>query len=153
MDPLDYKVLGLYWDNGYYLDTGVPFGLIFGSFWCQKTTDAIRHIMQAHGYTIFNYSDDLISISKSLEEAQDAYRFLLALLDDLGLPVSANKLTPPTRCLTCLGIEFDIDQACIRIPQDKLDNIRDVSLGLTDLKLLSVNSNHCWGSCYTLVNV
>ena len=71
VDPLDYKVLGLYWDNSYYLDTGVPFGLIFGSFWCQKTTDAIRHIMQAHGFTIFNYSDDLISINKSLEEAQD----------------------------------------------------------------------------------
>ena len=52
--------------------------------------------------------------------------FLLALLDDLGLPVSANKLTPPTRCLTCLGIEFDIDQACIRIPQDKVENIRQL---------------------------
>ena len=73
IDPLDYKSLGLYWKNGYYIDTGVPFGLIFGSFYCQKTTDSIRYIMKAHGFTIFNYSDDLISINTSLQEAEDAW--------------------------------------------------------------------------------
>ena len=34
VDPRDYKHLGLFWDDLYFLDTGIPFGLIFGSFFC-----------------------------------------------------------------------------------------------------------------------
>ena len=46
--------------------------------------------------------------------------FLLALLQDLGLPVSERKLEAPCRELTCLGIVFDISCQQIRIPQLKL---------------------------------
>ena len=96
VDPLDYRLLGLFWNDRYYIDSAIPFGLIFGSFFCQKTIDANRHIMHSYGFTIYNYSD-LIAIHSSLDQAQAAYNFLLALLKDLGLPVSANKLTPPAR--------------------------------------------------------
>ena len=36
VDPADYKNQGLYWDDQYYIDTGIPFGLIFGSFSAKK---------------------------------------------------------------------------------------------------------------------
>ena len=62
----------------------------------------------------------------SLEQAQAAYNFLFALLKDLGLPVSANKLIAPAHCVMYLGIQFDIDAACIRIPHEKLQAIRQL---------------------------
>ena len=48
---------------------------------------------------------------------------LRTLLQDLGLPVNPDKLTPPTKRLTCLGIEVDIEANILRITPDKLDEI------------------------------
>ena len=79
--------------------------------------------MQSYGFPVYNYSDNLIGISASLAEAEAGYNFLCALLNDLGLPASAAKLCPPTRCMTCLGIGFDVDNAYIRIPPAKLHEI------------------------------
>ena len=39
---------------------------------------------------------------------------------------SVNKLEPPTRKLICLGIEFDLEAHCIRIPPEKLQEITDL---------------------------
>ena len=36
VDPADYIHLGLFWNDRYYVDTGIPFGLIFGSFSVKK---------------------------------------------------------------------------------------------------------------------
>ena len=63
IDPIDYDVLGLYWDQAYFIDSGVPFEAKLGSFFCQATTDAIRFIMAQYGYHIFNYSDDILRVS------------------------------------------------------------------------------------------
>ena len=94
--------------------------------------------MQSYGFPVYNYSDDIIGISSSLAEAEAGYNFLCALLDDLGLPASAAKLCPPSRCMTCLGIEFDVDHAYIRIPPGKLHEIMIlyVNHGMEKLKLL-----------------
>ena len=94
MDPRDYKHLGLFWDNQYLLDTEILFSLIFGSFFCPKATESIRYTMYCDRFPVLNYSDDIIGISSSLEEAEAGFRFLCALLQDLGLPASVTKLCP-----------------------------------------------------------
>ena len=38
----------------------------------------------------------------------------------LGLPLAIRKLTPPTRCITWLGITVDADQRTLSIPHSKL---------------------------------
>ena len=55
--------------------------------------------------------------------SEQAFVFLLALLDDLGLPTSSKKVEAPCRVLTCLGIEFDMDKHIIRIPPAKLSEM------------------------------
>ena len=72
---------------------------------------------------MINYSDDQMTICSSWEEACHAYIFLVALLNDLGLPISVSKLEPPTLHLTGLGIEIDIDNRLLRIPGEKLQDI------------------------------
>ena len=36
VDPTDYMHLGSYWNDGYYIDTGITFGLIWGGFFVKK---------------------------------------------------------------------------------------------------------------------
>ena len=126
IDPNDYSLMGLYWDGAYYQDVGLAFGVKLGSFFCQSVTDAIRHIMAQHGFTVYNYSDDILGIHSSKAISEQAFIFLLALLDDLGLPTSSKKVEAPSRVLTCLGIEFDMDNQEIRIPHVKLNEILEL---------------------------
>lgn len=126
IDPNDYARLGLFWEDVYYLDTSVPFGVKPGAFFCQQVTDAIRYIMHQHGFSMLNYSDDQIIVCPDWDTACQAYIFLLAILRDLGLPVSASKLQTPTRCMTCLGIEFDMNAQQIRIPKEKILEIHSL---------------------------
>ena len=82
IDPKDLDLLGLSWDGwrsliqNYYL--GVAMGRKFFS-------DAVRHAMHRHGFTVIKYVDDFIG--------QRSYDFLLQLLCDLGLEVSVKKIS------------------------------------------------------------
>ena len=42
IDPLDYSVMGLCWENKTYVDVSMAFGLKVGAAMCQMTTDAIK---------------------------------------------------------------------------------------------------------------
>ena len=44
------------------------------------------------------------------------------------MPVNSDKLTPPTKRLTCLGIEVDIEANGLRIAHDKLHEIHQECL-------------------------
>ena len=56
-------------------------------------------------------------------KADHVFQRLCALLDELGLPINYEKLTPPTKKLSCLGIDIDIDNNTMSIAEDKLKEI------------------------------
>ena len=122
VDPADIHVLGLTWQDKYYVDLAIPFGYNHGSACCQRVTDAIRHICAKRGYWLFAYVDDMIGLELP-HKAFEAYEFLLALLEELGLPISTPKSVPPSPVVTCIGITVDILQSQLRISEDKLSNI------------------------------
>ena len=43
-DPLDWPFLMLHWEDQFYLDISIPFGLRHGASACQKTTEAVSAI-------------------------------------------------------------------------------------------------------------
>ena len=65
IDPNDYPLMGLFWNGGYYQHVGLAFGAKLGNFFCQFVTDAIRYIMAQNGFTVYNYSDDILGIHSS----------------------------------------------------------------------------------------
>ena len=86
------------------------------------TQNAIAFIMAKQDVKLHCYIDDyVVVVPRARTEA--AFQFLRTLLQDLGLPVNLDKLTPPTKRLTCLGIEVDIEANVLRIAPDKLDEI------------------------------
>ena len=136
VDPVDALKFGIQWDGLYFLDQCVAFGCTHGSAAFQMVSDAVTFIMQKHGAKIFAYIDDYIGIS----EASDAMRHfndLHALLIRLGLPINQQKLSPPSKTLTCLGVHIDTPKASLSIDQDKLTSIHKECFHIVDKKYLS----------------
>ena len=121
MDPSDYQKLGLNWD-GFYFDSCLPFGFKHGSKIFQRTSDAVRFIMNKQNYDIINYIDDLIGFGLP-STVYDSFQYLCDLLQELGLTISKKKLVPPSTLVTCLGVQIDTVQGTIAVPPEKLQKI------------------------------
>ena len=86
--------------------------------------------------------------------AEAAFQCLRTLLYNLALPVNSDKLTPPTKLLTCLGIEVDIEANVLRIAPDKLHAIHQECVFVRQRTHLTKKQlQSLMGSCYTYKNV
>ena len=82
-------------------------------------SDAVTFIMQKHGAKIFAYIDDYIGIADACD-ATHHFNDLHTLLIRLGLPINQQKLSPPSKTLSCLGVHINIPDASLSIDQEKL---------------------------------
>ena len=123
IDPRDIDLLGIKFLDQYFIDRSVPFGYRNGSQIFQRCSDAIRFTMKQHGFPhLFNYIDDLIYVGLP-SNIHASFRFLLKLLQDLGLDISRKKLVAPDTVVTCLGIQIDTVTRTLSIPHKKLQEI------------------------------
>ena len=126
IDPRDIDLLGLKFQNQYFIDKSVPFGYRNGSQIFQRCTDAIRFTMQQHGFPhLFNYIDDLIYTGLP-SNINHSFQFLLQLLQELGLDISHKKLVSPSTSVVCLGIHMDTVNRTLSIPHEKLAEIVNI---------------------------
>ena len=88
------------------------------------------------GQNVLAYIDDYIGISEA-SDAMHHFNDLHALLIRLGLPISQQKLSPPSKTLTCLGVHIDIPKASPSIDQEKLISIHKECFHIADKKYLS----------------
>ena len=122
LDPSDYDLLGLSWNDVTYVDTCLPFGARHRTQIFQRISDAIHFGMRQRGYSVINYVDDFVGIGTP-SVASASYHCLLDLLRRLGLDVSQKKLCPPSTKAICLGVEIDMVRRTIAIPDEKLQRI------------------------------
>ena len=139
-----------------YLDKEKEFGALLGpvnniehrQFHCSplltrpKDTDK-RHIilnlshpygyMAKKGVKLHCY---IIVVTTKLKATQQ-FSALCDLLHELGLPLNKSKVTPPTKRLTCLGIDIDIMNNTTNIAQDKLEAIYEECLAVRNKNFLS----------------
>ena len=92
-----------------------------------------------HPKATIHYLDDFILVTKSLSKAEEQKQLLVSTCSMLGVPLEPSKLVGPVTCLTFLGIEIDTMALQIRLPEDKLTNLRRelsqvVSKRVIDLK-------------------
>ena len=118
IEPRDIDLLGLKFQDQYFIDRSVPFGYRNGSQNFQRCTDAIQFTMQQHGFPhLFNHIDDLIYTGLP-SNIDHSFQFLLKLLQELGLDISQKKLVPPSTSVVCLGIHIDTVNRTLSIPHD-----------------------------------
>ena len=121
-DPVDSLKFSIHWRGTYYIDVGIVFGWTHGSLSFQILSDAIAYITRKEGIQLRCYIDDYIAVLPK-SKAHAAFHRLCDLLNELGLPINCDKLTPPTKRLTCLGIEFNIENNTMSISKEKLEDI------------------------------
>ena len=134
VDPADCIKFGIKWQGLYYLDGAVAFGWVHGTAAFQLCSDSIAFIMKKFGVNLHCYIDDYVAVATRYE-ADQYFDRLCDLLQDLGLPINQDKLTPPTKCLTVLGIQIDIQANTMRIYPNKLAQIYSECLIVKNKKI------------------
>lgn len=129
--PEDRMLLGMVWDGALYVDATLPFGLRSAPKIFNTLADVIEWILKQEGIDwVFHYLDDFLVIgAPSSDQCARQLQTLLAVFDKLNVPVAVEKLEGPATILIFLGIELDTQALTLRLPVDKL----------TELKLL-INS-------------
>ena len=136
VDPLDYDALGLHWNGQSYLDISVPMGMKVGSALCQRTTDILRHVMAFLDVCVYNYVDDVICVHRRHNATQE-FRTLYSLFEFLGLPINPKKVCPPSRSLTCMGIDVNVDTGSLTIPLEKCAQTLHMCKDIRNRKFIS----------------
>ena len=137
VDPVDALKLGIKWEGSFYLDKSVAFGWIFGTASFQLLSDSIAYFMRDY-CNLHCYIDDYVAVLPKIK-ADVAFDKLCSLLQELGLPLNIAKLTPPTKRLTYLGIDIDLDSNTMAINEEKLQDIYAECVKIRGQKYLSKN--------------
>ena len=124
--PDDFNLLGMYFGGMYYVDKALPFGLsiscsLFETFsrfveWCARVA--------TNNPLIIHYLDDFCGCATEESEAQDTLTTILHVFSDIGIPVANEKVEGPSSCLKFLGLVFDTERMQVRIPEDKLRDLK-----------------------------
>ncbi len=128
VNPADRLLLGMQWEGRLYIDTALPFGLRSAPKIFNAVADALEWVMGSQGTTYLrHYLDDFITVGASgSNECRDNLKYMLAACEKLGVPVAQHKCEGPVTCLTFLGIEVDTIAQEIRLPREKLHNLRQL---------------------------
>lgn len=129
LSKLSQEVTGLSWEiNGetvFLKDTRLPFGARRSVGIFHRLTQAVRRMMARKGYDLtIVYLDDFLIVSKCKHICAEALRVLIQLLRKLGFMIHWGKVVDPTTCITFLGIELDSIAMTLRLPEEKLLQLR-----------------------------
>lgn len=122
LDPFDYGLIGMYWKGLFFFDVNSPQGLRTGAMFCQRTTNAVRYIMNQMGYFLMNYLDDLHGCELP-DRAWKSFEALLRVMRDIRRDIAHNKTTTPCQVVEVLGIWFDIVMQIIAVGPDRLSEL------------------------------
>ena len=124
--PDDRCVLGMRWKGAIYIDTCLPFGLRLAPKIFTALADALGWIFTQHGVRdVIHYLDDFLIVGDpGSSECSVALNVALELCGRLGVPIAEQKLQGPTTSLSFLGIEVDTMAMELRLPQEKLGQLK-----------------------------
>ena len=123
--PDQWCLLGFHWQGQLYFDIRLSFGSrssprIFNDF-----ADCLEWLFSQHANSsaIRHYLDDFFLVAPDAATATRTYQTILNLAAELGVPLAADKCTPPTTRLTLLGVVLDTQTMTISLPPDKVEGI------------------------------
>ena len=118
--PLDWPLLGVKWNEQYFIDTAIPFGLRHGASACQRTTEAVAEIAKYDvGASPHPYIDDTSGAALP-NEAVTHYDHILLLMSQLGLTPNESKCSPPSTTLSWIRVFFDSVAMSMHISAEKV---------------------------------
>ena len=128
----DWELLGMLWDEKYYVDMFLPFGLRSAPFKFNNLSLAIAWILLYKcliSYVDFILDDFLAMEPPAKHPPYDqpcrvSLNSLLLTLKNLGIPISLHKTEGPSTTLHFLGILLDSINMEARLPEDKVTRLK-----------------------------
>ena len=127
--PSDRFLLGMKWRSKFYVDLALPFGLRSAPYIFNCVAELVEWIL-VNNYEVpdlLHYLDDFITAGPP-DSPQCVQNLSTALLvcDRLGLPLHPGKCMGPTPVLAVLGIELDSLAQVARLPDEKLQALKEL---------------------------
>ena len=127
--PANWHLLGFVFQNLYFVDLRLPFGLRSSVNRFTQVSDTLSWNMKTN-YHITNsthYLDDfLLAGPKESRNCHTNMQTTINLFDKLGVPLAPDKIVNPTTTIVYLGIELDSTLMELRLPKDKLLSLNDI---------------------------
>ena len=128
----DWELLGMFWENQYFVDLFLPFGLRSAPFKFNNISTAVAWILLHKcliSYVDFISDDFFIMEPKAKLPPHDknckvSLQSMLLTLKNLGIPISEQKTEGPSTVLQFLGIPLDSIRMEARCPEDKVQRLR-----------------------------
>ena len=95
IDPLDYGVMGIHWDDQYCIDVSVAFGFKHGVL---RLGNLVCLEMAKQNFTVYPYIDDIIGLQNTAQAAA-VFQTLQNFINSLGLPINLIKLVKNSKKL------------------------------------------------------
>ena len=127
VSPSDFDQLGFSFDNKFYFDKCLPFGASISCSLFEKFSTALHWFTEQKtgNKDILHYLDDFLF---GAEADSPKCQFTLQTFRDIcklwGVPVAEDKTVEPTEILSFLGIEFDTLAMELRLPNEKLVELK-----------------------------
>ena len=108
------------------MDGALPFGLQSAPKIFTAIADTLQWVMINRGVSaIDHYLDDYITMGPAGSGERMANLLqIIAICEELGVPLATAKLEGPSDCLTFLGIEIDTMSGRLHLPADKLAQLK-----------------------------
>ena len=116
------------WGNNIFIDMTRPFGLRSSPKIFISVADALEWVFQGRGVTwSTHYIDDFLAIGKpNSTECRSNLEVMLETCSWLGIPLKEDKLEGPSTELTFLGITLDTTRGEIWLPEQKLEELKQL---------------------------
>lgn len=118
----DWKFLGIFIEDQYYIDRMLPMGASSSCQLFMKISNSLRWMFYKQNLLqvdVFNYLDDFLFISNSQSHCEQALVAFENLCGRIGVPIAGHKTVRPTKSLVFLGIGIDATSLSLFIPADK----------------------------------
>lgn len=127
INPADFDLLGITYENKFYIDKNLPFGCSISCALIEKFAKFLHWVIsyKAGLQTLDHYLDDFIFAGE--QETNDCQKLMdtfVQVADELGVPIAHNKTVAPTTNMTFLGLDIDTVRMVVKIPDDKLSKLR-----------------------------
>ena len=122
--------MGLSWSFGssknrsYLVDTRLPFGCKKACQIFQKLSNVVARMLRDRNVTVINYLDDLLVISPTKTQNWLDLDTTINLLVTLGFEINWDKVAPPAKQMTFLGVHIDSASRTLSISSDKLSDFK-----------------------------
>ena len=128
--PQDRLLLGIGWKGKVYVDKVLPFGLRSAPMLFTAIADALQWVMEKNGTTY----DFLTMGPPATGTCSRNMSVILETFNNAGLPIDPAKTEGPATTITFLGLEVDSIALEVRLPREKLENLKQLLRGFRGRK-------------------